>query len=180
MTPADVMASSGRIAPARRGMMMLQHSNTNLLCVQASGQKKTANCVEKTSSYRACREFRLTWIVTNFCTSKPSLACHIGLTKSPHVCTTQSVVAHFLGIERERTELFLEAAKTRSVSISLYVEHVFLEKRSCQAICQMIWRHRVSRLHAQQPHPDNPTLVFLTYESLVQHACPLSSQTHER
>ena len=36
---ADVMASSGQIVPARRDMMMLQHSNTNLLCVHASGKR---------------------------------------------------------------------------------------------------------------------------------------------
>ena len=74
-----------------------------------------------------------------------------------------------------KLDQILALEKTRSVSISMYVE-----KRSCQPIGQVMWRHSVSRLHAQQPHPDNPKLVFLTYESLVQHASPLRSRTHER
>ena len=54
---------------------------------------------------------------------------------------------------------------------------------SCEPIGQnrsAMWRHSVSRLHAQQPHRDNTKLVFLSYESFFQHACPLRSRSHER
>ena len=66
---------------------------------------------QKKTSYRACREFRLTWLVTNFACQNPRSPAHIGLTKSPHLRTTQSVVVHFLGSERERTELLLKPQK---------------------------------------------------------------------